>query len=454
MKTRIMTMMACTALLAAAAHAADVGPERLLSADAEPENWITYYGNYAGWRHSGLRQIDTGNVQRLVPRWTFLPGADEDFQATPLVVDGVMYVSSPSHHVFALDATNGRMLWRYVHQRPEKLAADAWGLKATTRGVAVGSGKVLLATIDGQVIALDARTGQKAWAKQVADPALGQYFKAPPLVVGDKAVVGTSTGELANRGFVAAISLADGSVRWRFETVPGPGQPGNETWSGDSWKRGCAPVWSTATDDSASRAVFVVTGNPCPMWNGDVRKGDNLYSNSVLALDEDTGALKWHFQVIPHDVWDLDATSEVMLVDTTIGGRPARAALTSGKHGFLVAVDRDTGGFLYAKPVAPRITWTRGFDAKGRPSVGVLPGSKELLCPGILLGAKGWQHGAYSPELEMAFLPVGDICDNVDVTPVGNPPGPCETYMGGEFKGGSQGAGMLRAVDVRTGEVR
>jgi len=432
--------------------ATDVTPARLLNAEKEPQNWLTYYGNYKGWRYSKLAQINTTNVQKLTVQWAFVPGAEEDFQVTPIVADGVMYITSPMHTVYALDATNGRILWRHNHKFPEKMPAAVWG-PSKHRGVSLAGDRVILTTNDGQILSLDAKTGEQQWGIQAADYQAGLGFNQPPLIVGDKAIVGTFTAEFATRGFVAAYDVHSGKEVWRFNTVPGPGEPGNETWAGDSWKYGCGPVILPPTYDAELNLIYVGTGNPCPMWNGDVRKGDNLYTNSMLALNPDTGRLVWYKQLIPHDVWDLDTFGEVVLVDTRIDGHPVRAALQAGKSGYFYAMDRAEGRFLYAKPFVSRITWAKGLDSEGKPIPGVGPGSSaETICPAALSGGKSWNQTAYSPKLDYLFIPAGDVCVDVKQAEVNPTPKASDLHIGGQPEKASSSGGTLTAFDVKTGE--
>ncbi len=453
-RDEIVGAIACllAGLAALGTGATEVTPERLRDTAAKPHNWLTYYGNQRGWRYSGLDQINTANVAELSVAWTFVPGPEEDFQATPIVVDGVMYLVSPQHTVFALDARNGRILWRYDHAFPDEMPVSAWG-PMRHRGVGVARDLVILPTNDGQVVALDAATGEKRWAVQVADYRVGQGFNFPPLIVGDKAIVGSYTMEFATRGFLAALDVGTGEELWRFWTVPGPGEAGNETWAGDSWKGGCGPVILPPTYDAELDLIYSGTGNPCPMWNGDARKGDNLYTDSMLALNPHDGELVWYEQLIPHDVWDLDTFGEVVLIDTEVRGRQAKLAVQAGKSGFFYAMDRVEGEFLYAKPFVERITWTLGLDERGKPIPGAVPGeTSATLCPGALSGGKSWNQTAYSPALDYLFIPAGEVCDEVKKVEVPPDQPPDALLPGGEVQGASSAGGSLTAFDMKTGE--
>jgi len=437
---------------ASVACAANITPARLLNTEKEPHNWLTYYGNYKGWRYSNLTQINTQNVQKLTVKWTFMPGAEESFQVTPIVADGIMYITSPSNNVFALDATSGKLLWRWDHKFPENMPVSLWG-STKHRGVSLAEDQVIFATGDGQIISLDAISGEEQWRNQAADYKAGLGFSQPPLIVGDNAIIGTFTAEFATRGFVAAYDIHSGKEVWKFNTVPGLGEPGNETWAKDSWKYGCGPVILPPTYDAELNLIYVGTGNPCPMWNGDVRNGDNLYTNSILALNPDNGRLIWYRQLIPHGVWDLDAFGEVVLVDTHIDGRPVSVALQAGKSGYFYALNRTEGQFLYAKPFVSRITWAKGLDNEGKPIPGVVPGSEtQTLCPGALAGGKSWNQTAYSPDLDYIFIPAGDVCDNVKQADVNPSPKPGDLRMGGAPDKWSSGIGTLTAFDVATGD--
>jgi alcohol dehydrogenase (cytochrome c) len=434
----------------------EVTHERLLRADKDPNNWIMYYGNYQGWRYSALQQINATNVKRLVVKWQFRTGSgDENLQVTPLVVDGVMYLTNQRNEVFALQAETGTVLWRYTHfhiefspQMPDRL----WG-HAQHRGVAVTKGKVLLATQDAHLVALNAKSGEELWKTRAGDPEEGHMFTSPPLIVKDKAILGIVTGERPTRGFIDAYGIETGKREWRFYTVPGPGEPGHETWGGGSWLYGCGPAWLPGTYDAALNLVYFGIGNPCPTFSGEERPGDNLYTNAIVALDPETGQLQWSFQVIPHDLWDYDAANELVLVDIEVEGNPVKALLQANKNGYVYALDRTDGRLLYAKPFVARINWTTGLDATGRPSLGALPTPEgAVICPSAF-GAKSWNHMAYHPERGQLYLPAIDMCARMKRVQVNPRRG--VIYTGGEgpvIGGGAEGA--LEAIDVQTGERR
>jgi alcohol dehydrogenase (cytochrome c) len=455
----VMAMAGISMLLGytAVALGQEVTAERLLHADQEPHNWLMYYGNYQGWRYSPLQQINTTNVQRLAVKWKFRTGSgDENFQVTPLVVDGVMYLTNQRNEIFALQAETGKILWRYTYFQVEfspQMPGRVWG-RSQHRGVAVAGGKVFLATQDAYLVALDAKSGEVLWKTQAGDYEEGHGFTSPPLIVKDKAILGIFTGEKPTRGFIDAYDLETGKRGWRFYTVPEPGEPGHETWGGDSWQYGCGPAWLPGTYDAELHLVYMGTGNPCPMYSGNERPGDNLYTDAIVALDPETGALRWHFQVIPHDRWDYDAANELVLVDmAAVDGKPVKALLQANKNGYVYAVDRTDGRLLYAKPFVARITWTPGLEATGRPLLGLVPTPKgEVICPSAY-GAKSWNHMAYHPERRQVYIPASDMCQRM--TQVQMEPRRGAMYYGGEGRTLSEGAdGILEALDVQTGEIR
>ncbi len=440
--------------LTGGAAGGDVTYERLLNADKEPHNWLTYYGNYKGWRYSSLSQINTTNVKRLVVKWAFQTGPDQNFQVTPLVVDGVMYLTNEKNHVFALDAATGKLLWRYTHELPDpgKMPFRIWGF-GINRGVSLAKGKVLVGTWDAHLLALDAKTGKLLWKVQVGHYEEGQAVLAPPLIVKDKAILGIQAIEMPNRAHISAYSVDTGELRWRFYTIPGPGEPRNETWGGDSWQYGCGSAWLPATYDPELNLFYMGIDNPCPFWNGEERAGDNLYTSSIGALDPETGKLKWYFQAVPHDLWDYGAATEPVLVDLEVNGTPVKALLQANKNGYFYAFDRTNGRLLYAKPFVARVNWTKGLDEKGRPIMGNVPTpGGAVICPSIF-GAKNWNHMAYSPHTGYVYVPATDMCQQVKV--VRQEPRKGTIYVGGEGDFLGEGAhGLLEALDVKTGEIR
>jgi alcohol dehydrogenase (cytochrome c) len=285
-----------------------VTAERLLKGTSDPANWLQYGGNYEGWRFSPLTDVNRQNVKKLQVAWVFQTGVPGQLQASPVVADGVLYLTAADNHLFALDAVNGEPLWKYDHPLPNDLRICCG---AGNRGVAIADDKVYLATLDARLVALDRKSGAVVWNTQIDDHKVGYSATLAPLVVKDKVIVGVAGGEYGVRGYLDAYDLKTGERKWRHYTVPVAGEEGIETWAGDSWKNGGGPPWVTGVYDPEQNVLYWATGNPAPDWNGDTRAGDNLYTNSVLALDPETGARKWHFQFTPHDVWDYDGQRSV-----------------------------------------------------------------------------------------------------------------------------------------------
>ncbi|MEO2196546.1 MAG: PQQ-binding-like beta-propeller repeat protein, partial [bacterium] len=291
---------------------AQVTFERLLNADEEPENWLTYSGSYSSNRHTKLDQITPDNVEDLELSWVFQAGSLEAFQATPLVVDGIMYLTEPVNNVVALDAKRGSVFWKFEYT-PSADARPCCG--AVNRGLAILDDTLFLATLDGNLIALDAVAGKPLWQTTVADPTEGYALTLAPLVIKDKVMVGVAGGEYGIRGYIDAYDAKTGELAWRFYTIPGPGEPGHETWENDAWKTGGAPAWLTGSYDPDLDLTYWGIGNPGPDLNPAQRPGDNLYSDSVVALDPDTGELEWYFQFTPNDPYDYDSVQIPVLID-------------------------------------------------------------------------------------------------------------------------------------------
>ncbi len=435
---------------AATSSAGAVPATRLLKAPSEPRSWLTYSGDYAGRRYSGLAQIATHNVHQLGVRWVFQTGRPGSQQTTPLVIDGVMYATGSGNHVWALDARTGRTLWRYQRNLPDKLALCCGPVN---RGVAALGDKLFLATLDGHVVALDAKTGTAVWETRAEDHRKAYSFTGAPLAVKDKIIVGVAGGEYGVRGFIDAYH-AD-TRAWRFYTIPGPGEPGNDTWQGDSWKIGGAPAWLTGTYDPELNLTYWGIGNPGPDLHGGQRQGDNLYSDSVVALDVDTGRLKWHYQFTPHDVHDWDATEIPMLLDVAVNGRQRKLLVQANRNGFYYALDRSDGKLLQARPFA-KVTWAKGIGPDGRPVV--LPGTDPTpegnnVCPG-LGGATNWMSPSMSPLTGLFYVTVREQCDTFYTAP--QPFREGRIFFGSAFHAvpGEQPWGALRALDPATGEQR
>jgi alcohol dehydrogenase (cytochrome c) len=382
--------------------------ERILSANQEPQNWLTYGGNLSSQRHSGLTQITPTNVGDLVLRWVFQSRSLEKHEQTPLVVDGVMYTTQSPNDVIALDAATGKTIWQYSH-KPEDGVRTPWKL---TRGLAILGDKLFLAGLDAKLIALEAKTGRELWANKIADHKLQYSMTVAPIVVKDKVIAGVAGGEYGIRGFLAAYDANTGKEVWRFYTVPGPGEPGYETWLGkdgkpnDSYLHGGAPIWVTGSYDPETNLTLWGTGNPGPDYNGDKRMGDNLYSSSVVAIDADTGKLKWYYQFSPHDEFDWDATQTPVLADINFRGTPRKVMLWANRNGVFYVVDRTNGQFLSGKPFV-KANWVSGFDEKGRPirATGIVPTREgTVVFPGNQ-GGTNWYPPSFSPVTGLFYIP-------------------------------------------------
>lgn len=377
---------------------AQVISERLLKADQEPHNWLSYSGTYMSQRHSRLTRINKANVGRLEMKWVFQAQSLQSFETSPLVVDGVMYLTQPPNDVVAIDARTGRVFWIYAY-KPLSTARPCCG--QVNRGLAILGNTLFMATIDARLIAIDARDGKLLWRTDVASPTEGYAMTVAPLVVKDKVIVGLAGGEYGIRGFIAAFDANTGKEVWRFYTVPGPGEPGHDTWDGDDWKSGGAPVWTTGSYDPALNLTYWGAGNPGPDWNPDQRPGDNLYSDSVVALDADTGKLKWHFQFTPNDPYDYDSTQVPVLVDATWKASPRKLMMWANRNGFFYVLDRTNGEFLAGYPFV-NVNWASGLDAKGRPIQTRQPPGRPTF-PGSF-GATNWYSPSYSPRTGLFYV--------------------------------------------------
>ena len=419
----------------AALHA-QVSFDRLLRAANEPQNWLTYSGTYTGQRYSELAQITPANVKDLQPQWVFQARSLEKFEATPLVVDGVMYTVQPPNDIVAIDAATGRTFWMYSH-RPSPLARLCCG--RVNRGLAILGQTLFMGTIDGHLIAVDAKSGRLVWDVSLTRPEAGYSLTLAPLVVKDKVIVGPAGGEYGIRGFLTAFDAKTGKQVWRFNTVAGPGEPGGGSWGGESWKTGGGSIWVTGSYDPALNLTYWGTGNPGPDFNPAQRPGDNLYTASVVALDADTGRLKWHYQFSPHDEFDQDATQIPVLADLPWQGRPRKLLLWANRNGFFYVMDRLTGEFLSGRPFV-RVTWADGFDAHGRPKR--IPGQEPtprgtLVYPGNQ-GATNWYNPSFSPRTRLFYVPAWVNYASLFIK---RP----QAYVEGQYFGGGEG----RATDAQ-----
>ena len=403
-----MKKLACILLGASLAGAATVTFEQLTKAQDDPASWLSYGKNYFGWRYSPLAQIDASNVGQLAPTWIFATGAQGPNETTPIVLGDLMYITGPSNNGWALDLLTGRSIWNYSKYVPPGL-----GLCCGTvnRGFAILGDRLFKVNIQAMLVALEAKTGRLLWETTIDDYKKGFSTTAAPLIVKDMVVTGIAGAEWGVRGYVDAYDAATGARRWRFYTIPTKGEKGVETWGGESYKNGGGSTWVTGTYDPELNLIYWGIGNPGPDMDGDVRPGDNLYTCSLVAIDADTGKLKWHFQFTPHDVHDWDAVADPVLMDLTVAGKKIRAVGQANRNGHYYLLDRTNGKLLAAKPYT-KINWTDGLQPNGRPNRidGREPTEEgTLVCPG-LGGGHNWEATAYSPQTGLYYFGSSDGC--------------------------------------------
>lgn len=459
---RVLIMLLSVGLLpgSAAAEALDYSPvtdERLLT--PEPENWLMYRATYDSWGYSRLDQITPRNVNKLVPVWTFSTGVDEGHQAPPIVNNGVMFITTPQNQVLALDARKGDLLWRYRRELPE----DLFQLHPTNRGVGLYGDKVYVATVDAYLVALDARTGAVVWETEVENYLAGYYMTLAPLVVKGKVVVGVSGGEMGIRGFIQAFDAETGESVWKTYTIPGPGQPGHDTWAGDTWKTGGVSIWITGSYDPETNLTYWGTGNGGP-FVGSARPGDNLYATSVIALDADSGELKgWH-QYHWNGSWDWDEVSAPLLINVERDGRAFKGLVHAGRDGYLWLLERsaDKISFVDAQPFVRQNVFTRLDPTTGRPEYDPVRipdiGTRAEFCPSVW-GGKDWPPSAYSPKTGYVYIPANEnLCGAMRGEPATYRPG--ELFIGLKIsdieviphEDAKEHIGELQAWDMNTGK--
>ncbi len=455
--------LALAAVSVAATVSAQVTFDRLLHATNAPQDWLTYSGSYLSQRYSALDQITPANIGSLEQKWIFQARSIEKFETTPLVVDGVMYTVQAPNDIVALDAATGRIFWVYSYS-PAPQARLCCG--RVNRGLAILGDTLFMGTVDAHIVAVDAKNGHLLWDTKVANPLAGYAITLAPLVIKDKVIIGTAGGEYGIRGFIAAYDVRTGKETWRFNTVPGPGEKGHETWAGDSWKHGAASVWMTGSYDPDTNLTIWGIGNPGPDWNADVRLGDNLFSDCAVALDADTGKLKWYFQFTPHDDFDFDAVQVPVLADLDWKGAKRRVLLWANRNGYFYVLDRTTGEFLQGTPFA-KVTWSKGLDEKGRPmrEAGMVPTPEgKRIYPGNQ-GATNWYSPSYSPHTGLFYIPTWDnyysvyVKEKVDFAegrlytgPLPKSPVPLIRPPQIVTRSEEDGYGAIRAIDPHTGE--
>lgn len=475
-------MLGCTVLAGLSASpvlAADVTPERLLNASKEPANWLTHHGSYSAQRFSTLSQINRDTVKGLKVAFTMALGGIEPggiwshggLEGTPIAMDGFLYVTDGWGSVYKIDVAHGALAWKMDPKTDRDWAGAVACCGVNNRGVALWGNMVVSHTLDGRLIATNRDTGEIAWQRAVADPDKGETVTGAPLVVKNLAITGVGGGEYGIRGWLAATDLTTQKEVWRTYTIPTKGEPGSESWSGNAGAaaNGGGPTWVTGSYDPATNMLVWGTGNPGPDWDSAHRPGDNLYTDSALGLDLETGKIKWHFQHTPNDPYDYDSTSENVLVDAQVNGRPTRLALHANRNGFGYAVDRTSGEFIWGTPFVKKVTWTAGLNAEtGKPAeydpalpvqkynAAVTPSRTNRvsdICPGNM-GGKNWQPTAYNPGLQRWYIPVIESCNRITVEET--KPGSWkarEFFTGGGPSQHERITGSITAVDVTTGKV-
>ena len=433
----------------------DVPFARIQASEGQPQNWMTFGGNNMGQHYSTLKQITAANAKELELKWVYQTGSLEKHEVTPLVVDGVMYTIKSPNDVIALDAATGKTIWTFAHKPAEGTRNPCCG--NLSRGVAILGDKVFLGSLDAKLIAINAKTGKQVWETVVADYKQAYSITHAPLVIKDKVIVGVAGGEHGIRGFIAAYDANTGKQVWKFNTVPGPGEKGYETWTGDSYLHGGAPIWVTGTYDAATNLTYWGTGNPGPDWDGRARVGDNLYSCSVIALDADTGKLSWHYQFSPHNEYDWDATQVPVLADFEFQGKPRKTMLWANRNGVFYVLDRTNGQFLLGKSFT-KTNWYTGFDEKGRPMAA--PGKEPTLAGTLIYpgnqGGTNWYNPSFSPGTGLFYIPAWENTSTTYV--IGQEPP--EFHDGQSFSGTFPKGGAttddvfssIIAMDPKTGE--
>jgi len=483
-------MGACllVATLLAPARAGDMTFERALNSKAEPQNWLLHHGNYQGHRFSPLKEINTETVKNLKPVFSVALGGFEsggrykfgNLEGTPIVEDGIIYVTDGWGSVYAIDATSGKkgvIKWKMDPGVDRAWAGDVACCGVNNRGVALWKDKVISVALDGRLIASNKATGEVVWERKVADPAIGETLTIAPLVVRDLAIVGAAGGEFGIRGFIDATNLNTGQQVWRTFTIPGAGETGNDTWKDgkDRWRHGGGSVWETATYDAESDTFYQGVGNAGPDWDPEYRPGDNKWAASVLALSPTDGKIKWGFQYTPNDPFDFDEISEHPIIDAKVNGQDRKLLVHAARNGFFYTLDRINGSFVAGKQYVDQLNWTPGLDPKtGLPlnydptkdiqiyaegSHGMRGKGPSHLCPSHF-GGKNWEPSAFNPELGLLYIPSIEGCNALetveqkDFIDQGGTVKPRERFAGGGQKTNERLYGSLKAVDPVTGEIK
>jgi alcohol dehydrogenase (cytochrome c) len=481
------TLALATALTPA--HAADMTNERALNPQREPQNWLLHHGNYQGHRYSLLKEINADTVKNLKPVFTvalsgFQSGGRYAFgnlEATPIVEDGIMYVPDGWGSVYAIDLTAGKkgvIKWKMDPGTDRAWAGDVACCGVNNRGVALWKDKIISIALDGRMFAINKQTGEVVWERKIADPAIGETLTIAPLIIRDLAIVGTAGGEFGIRGFVEATDLNTGKAAWRTYTIPGTGEPGNETWKDgkERWKHGGGSIWETATYDPESDTFYQGIGNAGPDWDAEYRPGDSKWAASVLAISGTDGKIKWGYQYTPNDPYDYDEISEHPIINAKVNGEDRKLLVHAARNGFFYTLDRTNGSFIAGKQYVDQLNWTPGLDPKTGLPLNYDPAgnvqyynenshgtrAKPLsnrLCPTIQ-GGKNWEPSAYNPELGLLFVPSIEGCNDIrtveqkDMTDQGGATKFRDRFTGGGAEWPERLYGSLKAIDPVTGETK
>ena len=432
----------------------DITPEALLTARSRTDEWLTYSGALDGWRHSPLRDITAANVSGLKLRWAHqFATAEGTIQATPLVANQTIFLSEPPNNVVALEAASGREIWRYVRRLPQELPVCCGRVN---RGLAILGSRLYMGTLDAMLVALDANTGEVQWEVAVADPSDGFTITGAPLIANGAVIVGVSGGEFGIRGFLAAYDPATGQQRWRFHTIPGPGEHGHGTWETDAWRTGGGATWITGSFDPDLNLIYWGVGNPAPVYAGELRPGDNLFTNSVIALNATTGKLAWHFQFTPHDEHDWDSNQTPILAELTIEGVARKVICWANRNGFYYVLDRESGEFLRGVPFV-NVNWASGLDAEGRP---ILTEAANVTTTGILTrpgvgGGTNWLPPSYDPQSQTFLVHATEGASVYTRAPTDQVRrGQSGLYVGSGSLGAGPYANLVKALDAATGATK
>ena len=436
--------------------AQDVPYEEILHASSHPQDWVTFGGDYSSRRFSELKQVNTQTVASLKMEWVYQLRKQGIFESSPIVTGGMMYVTEPPTTVTALDVRTGRPVWTWTAPLPKRLLTI--GLFPTNRGVAILGNTVYVATIDAHLAALDAKTGALKWRVEIGDNKQGVAITQAPLAINGKIIVGMGGGEAGLRGFIDAYDANTGKRIWRLYTIPTTGEPGVETWEGDSYKWGGATTWNTGSYDPETNTLFWGTGNPAPDWNGDARRGDNLYSCSLLAIDANTGKMKWYFQFSPHETHDWDSAEPPILIDATIDGKPRKLVVQANRNAFYYVLDRETGKFITGTAFAKQ-TWAKGLSPAGRPIEfpNIDPTTQGNLIYPSITGAVNWTSPSYSPLTGLFYVNTREMgAYYFKGNPVMEPANPMDIGGGGGQKtiGGDKAYSAVRALEAMSGKLK